>query len=103
DDTNKVNQLFAMYPTLDKDGKEEVAQHLSNLVEDEQYGPLAEILLDPTQPADVLDLLFADVLNRANTIKLPMFLGMARTPTHPNREEALELLELFLDEEYGEN
>jgi hypothetical protein len=103
EDTNKVTAMFDMFPTLDADGKVEVAQHLSNLVDDDQYAPLGQLLLDPKLPTEVLDLLIADVLNRPNPIKLPMFLGVARTPDHPNREEALELLELFLDEDYGQN
>src|SRR5262249_19544326 len=34
EDTNKLKQLFEMFPQLPEEGQVEVAQHLSNLVED---------------------------------------------------------------------
>ena len=101
DDTNKVQQLFAMFPTLPDDGKDEVAQHLSNLVEDEDYAQLGKLLMDPKLPEDTLDTLMADLLNRPNSTKLPMFLDLARNPDHPKHEEARDMLELYLDEDYG--
>ena len=96
-----MKQLYALFPTLPPEGKEEVVQHLSNLVEDEDYPPLSRLLADPKLPEDVLDVLMADLLNRPNTIKLPMFLELAFVPDHPKAEEAKDLLELYLDEDYG--
>jgi hypothetical protein len=101
EDTNKVKQLYAMFPTLPPEGQEEVAQHLSNLVEDEDYAPLSRLLADPKLPEDVLDVLMADLLNRPNSAKLPMFLELAFTADHPKAEEAKDLLELYLDEDFG--
>lgn len=101
EDTNKVKELFEMFPRLPKEGQVEVAQHLSNLVEDDAYAPLGKLLLDPKMPEDVLDILMADLLNRPNTVKLPMFLDIARTPDHAKAGEAKDLLELYLDEDYG--
>jgi hypothetical protein len=101
EDTNKVKQLFALFPTLPEDGKEEAAIHLSNLISDEDYAPLAELLKDATLPEAVLDTLMADVLNRPNSLKMPLFLELARNPQHPNSEESRDLLELYLEEDYG--
>jgi hypothetical protein len=102
-DVDKAKQLLQLFPTLPEDGKEEVAQHLSNLVADEDYAPLGKLFLDPTLPETVLDVLMADVLNRPNSVKLPTLLEVARNPQHPGASEAKDLLELFLDpdEEYG--
>jgi hypothetical protein len=101
DDTNKVKQLLAMFRHLPKEGQEEVAQHLSNLVDDENYGPLGELAADAKLPEDVLDVLTADLLNRPNATKLPLFLEIAQNPDHPKAGEAKDLLELYLDEDYG--
>ncbi len=103
DDTNKVKELFALFPSLPDDGKDEVAQHLSNLVEDDDYAPLGRLLADPTLPEDALDTLMADLLNRPNATKLPTLLDLARNADHPKHEEARDLLELYLDpaEDYG--
>ncbi len=100
-DTNKVKQLLAMFPRLPDEGKIEVSQHLSNLVEDDDYAPLKDILADPTMPDDVLDTLLADLLNRPDKDKLPMLLQLAQTPNHPKAAESKEMLELYLDEDYG--
>ena len=45
----------------------------------------------------------SDLANRTNTIKLSMYLQVARTADHPNAEEAKTLLELYLEHDYGTN
>lgn len=101
DETNKVAQLFAMFPRLPEDGQTEVAQHLSNLVEDQDYRPLGQLLENGNLPESVLDVLMGDVLNRPNSVKLPVLLDIAQNPKHPEAGEAKDILELFLDEDYG--
>src|SRR6266567_3605330 len=103
EDAEKVKQLFAMYPQLTEDGKVEVAQHLSNLVSDQDYTPLGKLLTDSKQPEGVLDVLIADLLNRPNGTKLPLLLEVAKDPQHPKAIEAKDLLELYLEEDYGQN
>ena len=101
DDTNKVKQLLALFPRLPEDGQAEVAQHLSNLLPDENYAPLGKLLVDPKLPESVQDVLMADVLNRPNSLKLPLLLDVAQTPDHTQASEAKDILELYLDEDYG--
>jgi hypothetical protein len=101
DDTNKVSQLFDLYPRVPDDAKSEIAQHLSNLVSDTNYAQLGDLLKDPKQPDDALDVLMADALNRPNSLKLPVLLDVALTPDHPKAAEAKDILTLFLDEDFG--
>jgi len=101
DETNKVKQLFALFPRVPDESKVEVAQHLSNLTSDEDYAPLGELLKDPKLPDDALDALMAVALNRPNSVKLPELLEVARTPDHPKADEAKDILALFLDEDFG--
>jgi hypothetical protein len=100
-DTNKVKKLYALFPKLPPDGQEEVAQHLSNLVDDEDYAPLGEMLKNDKLSEGVLDELLADVLNRPNNLKLPLLLDVAGDANHVKHEEAKDLLELYLGEDYG--
>jgi hypothetical protein len=100
-DTNKVAKLYALFPTLPPDGQEEAAQHLSNLVDDEDYKPLGEMLKNDKLPEGVLDELLADVLNRPNNLKLPLLLAVASDANHAKHDEAKDLLELYLGEDYG--
>jgi hypothetical protein len=99
----KANELVQLFPRLPEEGKIEVALHLSNLLEDEDFLPFGRYLLDASQPEEVLEVLMTDVLNRPDSIKLPLLLDVARMPEHPNAEEARDLLELYLEEDYGEN
>jgi hypothetical protein len=101
DDTNKVQQLFQVFPGLPEDGQIEVAQHLSNLVPDDNYAPLGQLLQNAKLPEAVLDVLLGDALNRPNSVKLPALLEVARNPDHVEAGEAKDLLELYLDEDYG--
>ena len=101
DDTNKVNQLFAIFPGVPDDAKSEVAQHLSNLTSDAQYALLGDLLKDAKLPDSALDVLMSDALNRANSVKLPALLEVAQTPGHPKADEAKDILALFLDEDFG--
>jgi hypothetical protein len=101
DNTNKVTQLLEMFPHLHEDGQIEVAQHLSNLVPDEDYAPLGQLLKNAKLPETVLDVLMADALNRPNSVKLPVLLDVAFNPDNAKASEAKDLLELYLDGDFG--
>ena len=100
-EAEKAKQLLEMFPRLPEEGQAEVAQHLANLLPDQDYPPLRKYLVDAAVPEPVLDVLIADALNRPNSLKLPALLEIARQPQHPKAGEARDLLELFLEEDYG--
>lgn len=100
-EAQKANALLEMFPRLPESGQVDVALHLSNLVEDENYAGLGQHLTNSTLSEDVLDVLLSDLLNRPNTIKLPMLIGVAQDPRNPKSGEAKDLLELYLEEDYG--
>ncbi len=97
----KCKALLELFPKFPPDGQVEAAQHLSNLVGNDDYTPLGKILLDPKTSAAVDDVLMTDIYNRPSSMQLPILLQVARTPNHPKAEEAKNLLERFLDEDYG--
>lgn len=103
DEAVKAKQLLDIFPRLPEDGQIEAAQHLSNLLPDEQYPALAQTLTNAHTSEAVLDVLMTDVLNRPNQLKLSTLLDVARTPDHPKAEEAKDVLEVFVDEDYGQN
>ena len=78
-----------------------MAQHLSNLVPDQDYRLLHASLTNAALPEEVLDVLLDDTLNRPNSLKLPALLEVARNPQNPKAAEAKDFLELFLEEDYG--
>jgi len=101
EDGEKAKQMLAMLPHLPATGQVDVVQHIVNLTPDEDFPALARLAADAKQPEDVLDVLLADALNRPDSLKLPMLLDLARNPEHPHAGEAKDLLELYLEEDYG--
>ncbi len=103
EENQKAKRLLDLLPHLPEAGQVEAAQHLSNLLPDEEYPALAQTLTNAHTPEAVLDVLMTDVLNRPNAVKLTTLLEVARTPDHPKAEEARDVLEVFVDENYGDN
>lgn len=98
DETLKAKKLLAVFDRLPEDGQVEAAQHISNLLPDEEYAELGKHLRDPKTPEAVLEVLMTDVLNRPNQLKLDTLFDVARTPNHPKAAEAFDVLEVFLDD-----
>lgn len=103
-DADKAKEMLDMFPHLPEDGQAEVAQHLSNLTPDESYAGLGQYLTNATVSEAVLDVLLADLLNRPNSVKLPMLYEIARQgDQNPKASDAKDILQLYLDEDYGDN
>jgi len=99
----KAERLLRMLPLLKEEAQVEVSQHLVNFVSDEGYKPLAQILTNATTAEAVDGVLMTDLLNRNDGIKLPLLLSLARNEGHPKHGEAKELLELYLQENHGDD
>ena len=99
----KSKELLEMLPNLPEDGQVEAAQHLSNLLADEDFKLLTPTFTNAAIAESVLDVLMTDVLNRPNQLKLPALLDVAQIPNHPKAEEARDILEVFVDENYGQD
>ena len=74
-----------------------------HLLPDQDYGLMRAYLTNTALPEEVQDVLLDDILNRPNRLKLPSLLDVARTAQHPKAAEAKDFLELFLEEDYGED
>ena len=93
--------LINLLPTLPPEGQEECAQHISNLTLDENYKTVLPLLKNTNLAEPVLDVLVTDLMNRDDTVKLPALLEVAKIPNHPHHEEAVTDLQIFLDEDFG--
>jgi hypothetical protein len=99
-DPDKAKEMIDMFPKLSPEAQEEIAHHISNLTPDENYS-LGQFLTNSALPEAVLDVFTEDVLNRPNSIKLPLLLEVAKDPNHPKASESKDILELFLENDYG--
>jgi len=100
-ETEKAKRLLELLPTFPETMQEEVAQHMCNLMPDEDYGLVAPLLTNGIVAEPILDVVMTDLMSRPNALKLPLLLQMARTDQHPRREEALSVLEIYLEKNLG--
>ena len=96
-----AKKLLELFPKFPEAGQIEAAQHISNLLDDDDYALMGQYLTNANMPASVLTVLMNDAYNRPDSLKLPLFLEVARNPNHPNASEAKDDLEFYLDEDYG--
>jgi hypothetical protein len=98
----KADKLATMIPKLSEPAQVELVGHLANLVSDEEYNKkTAGILISPHTPASVSDVLLTDLMNRHDGLRLPLVLEIAKVEDHPLKDQAREMLEMSLSEEFG--
>jgi hypothetical protein len=104
DDVNeKADKLLDLIKATPDEGKEDVAHHLANMTQDENYSGVADLLTNATTLASVQSVLMNDLLNRNNNLKLPILLSIASDDSHPLHSEAKDMLELYIQEDKGTN
>jgi len=100
-EADKSKKLLEMLPVLPEAFQAEAAQHMVNLMPDETFSQLGPLLTNGVAPEPILDVVMTDLLSRPNLLKLPMLLQMARNGEHPRREESLNVLEIYLEQDLG--
>ena len=103
DHLNTAQTLINLLPSLTKDGQVEASQHISNLLPDEQWSKLNHIWRNPAFNPDVIDVFATDLMNRDDKVKLPAMLEAIRIPNHHFNEEAKTTMQVFLDEDFGDD
>jgi hypothetical protein len=103
DPNTKADRILALIPTAPPDAQVELSQHLVNMVQDDHYAGAAQLLTNAVTPSAVSTVLMNDLLNRGNTLKLPMLLDVAQNNDHPLKDQAREMLELLLQQDNGTN
>jgi len=101
DNDTVAMRLNALGPSLPLDGHLEATQHMVNLLSDESYQPALQKLVNPATPPEVMEVIYSDVLNRPNAVKLPVLINLLAVPGHPLRGEALDTLQIFVGRDLG--
>jgi hypothetical protein len=103
DVNDKSDGILALMAAAPPEAQVELSQHLINMTQDDHYDGVAGLLTNAaTQPA-VSTVLMNDLLNRRNSLKLPMLLAIAENDDHPLKGQAKDMLELFIQTDYGTN
>lgn len=103
DDENDVvaAKLAALAPTLPLEGHIESIQHMVNLLDDEHYKLASDMVMNPALLPQVREVIFSDVLDRPNSVKVPVLLALLGSYGHPLQLEAREKMQLLLGADLG--
>jgi len=101
DSNTVVRDLVSAMPNLPPEGREEFISHAVNLCEDGQFSLIGRVYLDPSTSKEVADIIFNDLLNRPDEIKLPLLAKSVQSAGHPMNAESKEILEMYFDLEPG--
>lgn len=100
---DKAKQLWAMLPNLDTNGQTVVTGELVKLLTDDKFTMVQPLLMNPKSPETVMDVVMANLYDRPAKMKLPLWLAVAEVENHPLREEALSVLEVYVEQDFGTN
>ena len=78
-----VDAFAAAFRAVPEEGREDGIRRALNLVPDENALLLAGVLMDKSQPKEIVELVFNDVLNRSEEVKLPMLRQILKDRAHP--------------------
>lgn len=101
DPATTVRGLVSSMRQLPPEAQEQYAAHAVNLCGDEQFALLGEIYLNAQTPQAVTETIFSDLLNRPDTIKLPLLARTLRNAAHPMAGRAEEILRTYIPLEPG--
>ena len=96
-----ANNVLVILPRLPLDGQLEAAQHLVNLSADEDYSKAESVYFSAGLHPNVRRIVFEDLMNRPNAIKLPLLVRTLKEYGHPMRNEALENLQVLTGRNEG--
>ena len=100
DDVKKFHEQFKKVP---KARKEECLQRALNLVPDENIMLLAGILMDKEEDKELVELVFNDVLNREEEMKLVLLKEIYKDKSHPCWADTAWILDVTGKNESGAN
>lgn len=92
DQARRVKEAFQK---LAKDDQVECIHYGLNLLPDDRFAVLNDLLYDKNEDPEVLDAIFSDALNRPEEIKLPLLKALRKNREHPMFFEAARILDVI--------
>ncbi len=97
----KVRELFVLLAKSPPDAADRIIDELLRLVPDRDYqAEIVPRLINPQTNGRVLSLLFADLMDRPESVHLPVLLAIARLSDHPFSDPARENLQHAVGHDY---
>ena len=90
----EMSEFCAAFDKIPEERKIDEIHHAINLIPDENLLLLAAILFDKSQNRDVIDAIYSDILNRDESVKMPVVEKIYQDREHPCWAEAAWLLDV---------
>lgn len=96
-----ARRLLQAAPSVAVSRQPELFSHVMNLLDDEGFEMVRPILLEARTSKETLDVIYGELLNRPDAVKLPLLIELATQPRHPLCAESRETLSLLFGEDFG--
>jgi hypothetical protein len=100
-DAEKARGLFALLPAMPAEGAETCAEEAVKRLPDAEYRHAQAAVTNPGTYGLALGVLFADLMERPDNLRLPTLVTIARNSSHPYAGPARDNLELLLGQNFG--
>ena len=102
-DAEIADKLLALYPQVPTNGQADLILEITPRVANTNYSKLSPLLTSTNSSEEVIETLLTDLIDRPDSLRLPLMLEMARSKGNPKSEDAHDLLEVILGDDYGED
>jgi hypothetical protein len=102
-DAEKAVSLFQLLPGMPAEGAETCAEEAVRRLPNAEYRHAQAAVINPGTYGLALGVLFADLMERPDNLRLPTLVTIARNSTHPYSGPAHDNLELLLGKDFGED
>lgn len=96
-----ARDLNGLVQKLNGEAQVNASRHLVNLTSDDDYGLIAGFLVDAKMNPDVIEVLFADLMNRKRELQLPLFMNILKNPQHPQNKQVHDVLNVLASQDFG--
>ena len=90
----EVDAFVEQFRKVPADRKDECIHRALNLIPDENVMLLAGVLMDKDQSSETIDAVFSDILNRDESVKLPVLREVIKDTKHPCWKDAAWILDV---------
>jgi hypothetical protein len=101
DDDKAVALLNKVYTLPDEPAKVVAMEHATRLMSDQQFQQMKGQILSLGFSEDMRETILRDILTRADSVRFPALVDLLRQPPNPGQQEIREVLEAYLDVDYG--
>jgi hypothetical protein len=100
-DAEKARSLLQLLPTMPAEGAETCTEEAVKRLPNDEYRHAQAFVTNPGTYGLALGVLFADLMERPDNLRLPTLATIARNATHPYAGPARDNLEFLLGQDYG--